>query len=303
MRYPKRAARLIDLALLVLFSPAALGQAITGTFTIDPATAVAPASAKLTWAIANASTCTASGSWTGTKATSGTLTVTNVSSNANYTLTCSRPATLGQVTLTWKAPTQNTDGSALTDLAGYKIYRSTTLATLGDSFVQVAAGISTYIVEGLSNATYYFGVKAFNSKGIDSAMSNSASKVVSGATAAASWTQSVALAVTPAPAAPELLTVGTVVYRQMIGNLNQTTLFEIGTVALGRKCTPTYDPGPPKVLASVMGHYPLANRNDSTVKLKAGQGLPMQLYARCATPATTASQLGCNGADCVERGG
>ena len=34
---------------------------------------------------------------------------------------------LGSMSLSWTPPTQNTDGSALTDLAGYKLYYGTVL--------------------------------------------------------------------------------------------------------------------------------------------------------------------------------
>ena len=41
-----------------------------------------------------------------------------------FSVTVSQTA-LGNVTLSWVAPNQNTDGSALTDLAGYKIFYGT----------------------------------------------------------------------------------------------------------------------------------------------------------------------------------
>ena len=42
----------------------------------------------LTWSTINASSCTASGGWSGTKATSGTETITNLTNTTSFTLSC-----------------------------------------------------------------------------------------------------------------------------------------------------------------------------------------------------------------------
>jgi hypothetical protein len=47
----------------------------------------------LAWSSANATSCTASGDWSGTKATSGNYTTGNLTSNKTYTLTCTNPDT------------------------------------------------------------------------------------------------------------------------------------------------------------------------------------------------------------------
>jgi len=53
----------------------------------NPATIASGGSSTLTWSSTNATSCTASGGWTGAKATSGTATV-SPTSTATYTLTC-----------------------------------------------------------------------------------------------------------------------------------------------------------------------------------------------------------------------
>lgn len=80
-------------------------------------------------------------------------------------------------TLNWTPPTVNTDGSALTDLAGYKIYYGTTSA-LGQSVTVANAGLTRYVVSGLTaQATYYFAMTAYDSAGHESAQTQVASAV------------------------------------------------------------------------------------------------------------------------------
>jgi hypothetical protein len=84
---------------------------------------------------------------------------------------------LGAVTLSWTAPTQNTDGTSLTNLAGYRVVYGTSASALSQT-VQVNAGVSTIVVENLAPATYYFAVRAYTTAGLESSNSNVATKVV-----------------------------------------------------------------------------------------------------------------------------
>ena len=83
-----------------------------------------------------------------------------------------------EATLTWTPPTQNTDGSALTDLAGYRIYYGTASGTYTLGPIDVADPTAVeYVVTGLNNdTTYYFVATSYNSAGTESAYSNEASK-------------------------------------------------------------------------------------------------------------------------------
>jgi hypothetical protein len=83
----------------------------------------------------------------------------------------------GSVTLSWTPPTQNTDGSPLTNLAGYKIYWGTNQNNLSNS-VTVNIGLATYVVTSLTPATWYFQTTALNSQGAESIRSNIASKAL-----------------------------------------------------------------------------------------------------------------------------
>jgi putative Ig domain-containing protein len=84
----------------------------------------------------------------------------------------------GSATLTWSPPTQNTDGSPLNNLAGYRVYWGTSQGNLSNSTTLNNPGLSSYVVDQLTPATWYFAVTAVNSSGGESAFSNRASKQV-----------------------------------------------------------------------------------------------------------------------------
>jgi hypothetical protein len=80
--------------------------------------------------------------------------------------------------LSWTPPTQNTDGSSLSNLAGYRIAYGTNPNALTQSVQVSNVGITRYTIDNLSPGTYYFAVRAYTSNGTESANSTVASKVV-----------------------------------------------------------------------------------------------------------------------------
>jgi hypothetical protein len=73
----------------------------TVTISVAPTSIAVGQSATLTWSSANATSCTASGSWSGTEATSGTLSVTpSASGTASYALACMGAGGTGNGTAT-----------------------------------------------------------------------------------------------------------------------------------------------------------------------------------------------------------
>lgn len=80
--------------------------------------------------------------------------------------------------LTWKPPTLNEDGSALADLAAFKVYWGTAPGTYSQSTKISSATARSYTVSGLTKGTWYFVVTALNSKGVESPYSNVWSKSV-----------------------------------------------------------------------------------------------------------------------------
>jgi Putative Ig domain len=88
-------------------------------------------------------------------------------------------AASGNVTLSWTPPTQNDDGSALTDLARYEVRYGRSQNDLSQSVEVTNPSISTYVVENLSAGTWFFAVRSVNSNGVSSQLSGVASKTVS----------------------------------------------------------------------------------------------------------------------------
>jgi hypothetical protein len=82
----------------------------------------------------------------------------------------------GAATLTWDPPTQNSDGTPLTNLAGYRVYWGTEQGSYAHSVTLDNPGLSSYVVEQLTPATWHFAVTAVNKAGVESALSEAASK-------------------------------------------------------------------------------------------------------------------------------
>jgi hypothetical protein len=84
----------------------------------------------------------------------------------------------GTATLSWLPPTQNTDGSSLTDLTGFQVLYGHSPDDLSESVTLTNPSLNSYVVENLSSGTWYFTVVALNSAGVSSPLSNLASKTI-----------------------------------------------------------------------------------------------------------------------------
>jgi hypothetical protein len=82
------------------------------------------------------------------------------------------------VTLQWQPPTQNTDDSPLTNLAGYHVYYGTSAQALTFKVTVANPGISSYVVENLARGTWYFAVAGYNANGVEGELSGVASRSV-----------------------------------------------------------------------------------------------------------------------------
>jgi hypothetical protein len=130
----------------------------------------------------------ATGTLSGTPATANVGTYSNIvisvsdghssASLAPFSIDVSQPATSGTATLNWTAPVTNTDGSALTDLAGYHIYYGTSPSALSTAIDVANPGTTTYTVSGLASGTWYFAVNAYTTSGLESSLSNNSSKSI-----------------------------------------------------------------------------------------------------------------------------
>ena len=94
-----------------------------------------------------------------------------------FSITVNQLAT-GSATVSWMPPTQNTDGSTLATLAGYRIGYGTSASTLDRTVEITNAGLTSYVIDNLAPGTYYFAVKAFTSSGLESDYSSVASKTI-----------------------------------------------------------------------------------------------------------------------------
>ncbi len=134
------------------------------------------------WATFNTATGSLTGSPTAAGTHSGiTISVSDGTASASlaaFSIAVSAAST-GTASLSWMAPTQNTDGSALTDLAGYTIYFGTSSSSLTSTISVNSAGTTSYTVSGLTvGTTYYFAISAVNTSGVDSGLSSVASKTI-----------------------------------------------------------------------------------------------------------------------------
>ncbi|HEV2229592.1 MAG TPA: putative Ig domain-containing protein [Steroidobacteraceae bacterium] len=74
----------------------------------------------------------------------------------------------GNVTISWTPPTENTNGTALTNLAGYHLYYGTSQSSLNQKVNITNAGLASYVVSNLTAGTWYFTLTAVNSLGVES---------------------------------------------------------------------------------------------------------------------------------------
>jgi hypothetical protein len=77
----------------------------------------------------------------------------------------------GSVTVSWTPPTMNSDGTAITDLAGYRIYYGRAPDDLEHTVDIGNPGTTRWVVENLSPATWYFSMTSVNRLGLESARS------------------------------------------------------------------------------------------------------------------------------------
>jgi hypothetical protein len=109
-----------------------------------------------------------------------------VISVSDGTLTASLPAfridvvqaAMGAAQLSWTPPTTHTDGSVMSDIAGYRIYYGRTQGNFEAAAAITNPGVADHVIDNLPAGTWYFAVTAIDSRGQESDLSNLASKVV-----------------------------------------------------------------------------------------------------------------------------
>jgi len=175
-------------------SGTAATAAEVGQFYSFTPTVVASAGSSLTYAVANkpawAQFSAASGALSGTPTMGGTanniaISVSNGAQSAalpafNITVQPAplTPAGVGTASLTWSQPTQNTNGSPLTNLAGYVIRYGTSGAALNTQIYVASASTTSVEITNLSPGTWDFEVSAVNTANVESQFSAAVAKTV-----------------------------------------------------------------------------------------------------------------------------
>ena len=103
---------------------------------------------------------------------------TSTSSLPAFTITVALPVTR-TATLNWTPPTQNIDGSPITNLAGYKVMYGSSPGQYSQALSVPVATMTSVAIEALeAGRTWYFTVKAVNASGVESDFSNEVSKLL-----------------------------------------------------------------------------------------------------------------------------
>jgi len=100
---------------------------------------------------------------------------------SSFSITVTESSATGSTSsasLSWSAPTQNEDGSTLTDLAGYRIYYGTSPSDLSKRVEVGNPAITSAVVSNLTPGTWHFSISAYTKTGAESAMSRTVSKVI-----------------------------------------------------------------------------------------------------------------------------
>jgi hypothetical protein len=71
-------------------------------------------------------------------------------------------------TVSWTPPTQNEDGTPLTDLAGYRIYYGMVAGDYTETVKLDQPGMTSYVVDNLAPGKYYLVMTSVNSQAMES---------------------------------------------------------------------------------------------------------------------------------------
>ncbi|MGA7539601.1 MAG: fibronectin type III domain-containing protein [Steroidobacteraceae bacterium] len=102
------------------------------------------------------------------------------STSASSTGSSPPDPTIKSVTLSWSAPTQNSDGSPLTNLAGYTLHYGTASEDYTGSIEITSATTTSYVVSdsNFPAGTYYFAISAYNTEQVSSPLSSELSVTI-----------------------------------------------------------------------------------------------------------------------------
>lgn len=84
----------------------------------------------------------------------------------------------GSATLSWNAPTTRTDGSPLTNLAGYRLRYGNSSGNYPNTITITNPGLTSYVVDNLASGNWFFVLAAYDSAGLESSNTNPVSKTI-----------------------------------------------------------------------------------------------------------------------------
>ncbi len=151
----------------------------------DQSSVLINAQVQLTWTSDNADSCESSGAWSGARSLSGTFTTPALTADATYKLTCFAQGESAVALITvevvdkiirWQAPTENVDGTALTDLTGFNVYWGDSSRGYTGS-INLPAEIREWDIS-LASGTYFLAVTALDAENNESSYSNEIRKII-----------------------------------------------------------------------------------------------------------------------------
>ena len=152
-------------------------------------------SATLSWSSTNATGCTASGAWGGSRNISGIVTVSPVVTST-YTLTCNGaggsvsdsvtvtvnqpPPSAQYINLSWVPPVEREDGTPITmaEIAGYRIYYGTVQGNYTNNVDIADSSTMQATLSNLTTGTYYIVMTTYDVDGRESVFSQVVTKSI-----------------------------------------------------------------------------------------------------------------------------
>jgi hypothetical protein len=95
-----------------------------------------------------------------------------------FTITVGGSLTSSSVSLAWTPPTENSDGTTLTDLKGYKIHYGTKSQTYTNTVSVENPGLTRFEIDSLPSGKLYIAMTAYNAAGTESSLSKEISVTV-----------------------------------------------------------------------------------------------------------------------------
>jgi hypothetical protein len=191
---PRSTAPPVAQTLQISGTPATTAE--VGQFYSFTPTVVASAGSSLTYAVANkpawAQFSAATGALSGIPSTGSAATdaniVVSVSNGAQTTALSAfnitvqpalvTPAVAGTASLSWSQPTENTDGSRLTNLAGYVIRYGTSSTALNTQVSIASASATGAEITHLSPGNWHFAIASINTANVQSQLSAIVGKTI-----------------------------------------------------------------------------------------------------------------------------